>query len=166
MRRLFWFPLLTLAAVPVAYAQQADDLSRFSRAIGREVSIVERSGLVREGVVETVTADEVVLRVGSSTQRLPGDAIARAALMKDGRRDGAIKGAIFGAITGAWAMYSYHRHPEWINANANLPGMFLLHVTSWSALGWLLDAANTNRETFYQASAAVRKGTLQLSFRF
>ncbi len=86
--------------------------------------------------------------------------------MKDGRRDGALKGAIFGAITGAMAMRAYHRHPEWLSPNASRAGMFFLHVSSWAGVGWLVDAANTNRQSFYRAPAAAPVGTLQPSFRF
>jgi hypothetical protein len=166
MRLLLWCSLLMLAAAPKVYGQGLEDFSRFSRLIGKEVSVVDRSGLVREGIVETVTADDVVIRLGASTRRMPRAEIAGAERLKDGRRDGAIKGAIFGAITGALAMRAYHRHPEWLSPSANRTGMFLLHVSSWSGLGWLLDAANTNREQFYRSPAAAPMGALQLSFRF
>lgn len=153
-------------ATPAADAQGIDDFKRFLRAIGKEVSVVGRSGLVHEGIVEAVTADDVTLRFGSTSQQISRAEIARAEQMKDGRRDGAFKGAIFGVITGALALRAYHRNPEWLSPSADRTGMFLLHVSSWSGLGWLLDAANTNRDPFYRAPAAAPMGTLQLSFRF
>ena len=162
------FPVLFVVLVfaPSARAQGLEDFGRFSRAIGDKVSVTDRGGLVREGIVEAATADEITLRFGSLTHRLPRVEIASAEWMKDGRRDGAIKGAIFGAITGAWAMIQYHRHPEWLSPSANRPGMFLFNVSTWSGIGWVLDAAQTNRKPLYRAPVAATTGTLQLSFRF
>ena len=155
-----------LVAARAAHGQGLDDFSRLSRAIGKEVSIVDQSGLVREGVVEMVAADEVRLRFGSATQWLPIGVIASVDQLKDGRRDGAIKGAVFGAITGALTMYSFHRHPEWLSPNANRSGMSLLHVTTWSGIGWLVDAVNTSRKPLYRGPVAASMGTLKLSFGF
>ncbi len=58
-------------STPAAHAQGREDFKGFSRAIGKEVSVVERSGLVHEGIVEAVTADDVTLRFGSTMQRIP-----------------------------------------------------------------------------------------------
>jgi hypothetical protein len=55
-----------LVSAPAAYAQGLEAFLNISRAIGKEVSVVDRSGLIREGILEAATADAVTLRVGSA----------------------------------------------------------------------------------------------------
>jgi hypothetical protein len=152
-------------ATPAAHAQGLEDFESFSRAIGKEISVVDRSGLIREGILEAATADVITLRLGSTTHSFPRAEVAGAEYMKDGRRDGAFKGAILGVITGALTLRDYHRNPEWLSPSANRAGMFLLHVSTYSGLGWLLDATNTNRESLYRAPLASAPA-LKASWRF
>jgi|SRR5690349_1419297 len=149
-----------------AHAQGLEDFSRLARAIGKEVSIVEQSGVVREGIVEAATADAVTLRFGSAIQSFPRETVARAERTRDRSTDGALKGAIFGAVTGALTMRAYQRHSEWLSPGADRAGMFLMHVASWSALGWVFDAVNTHREPIYRAPAPTPATSLKISFRF
>lgn len=153
--RYLLLPVLFImfVATPVVHAQGLEDFSRLSRAIGKEVSIVDRGGLVREGMVEAVTADAVTLRFGSATVSFPRAEIARAERMRDGRSDGAIKGAIFAVITGALAVRAYP-------PGSDRAGMFLVHVATYSGIGWLLDAAQTNREPIYRAPALAPTASL------
>ena len=85
--------VLIFVPTPAARAHQLEDFSRLSRAIGKEVSLVDRSGLIRKGIVEAATADAVTLRFGSAAAVDPArrDRPVRS-VMKDGRSDGVDQG--------------------------------------------------------------------------
>jgi hypothetical protein len=155
------WPLLFVIflAAPAAHAQGLEDFSNMSRAIGKEVSIVDQSGLVREGIVEAATADAVTLRFGSGTQSFPRATLASADRTRDRTTDGALKGAIFAAITGLLAVQGYP-------PGSDRGGMFAVHVATWTGIGWLFDAAQTHREPIYRAPAPAPMASLKLSFRF
>ena len=141
-------------ATPAAHAQGLEEFSNISRAIGKEVSVVDRSGLIREGIVEAATADQVTLRVGSAMQSFARAEIASAERMKDESSDGAIKGALWGLALilvpnqGGFSFTGY--------AGA---------VAVFAAAGYLIDAGESNRQPLYRAPSASAP-TLKLSWRF
>ena len=140
-------------ATPYAHAQGLADFKSFSRAIGKEVSIVDRSGLINEGVLEAVTVDAVTLRVGSATQSFPRAEIASAERMKDQRLDGAAMGAVVGFALAFLTSAECSTCPLWHSA------------VGGAAAGFLIDAAESNREPLYRASPASAP-TLRVSWRF
>lgn len=152
---LFVMVLVTSAA----HAQGLDDFANMARAIGKEVAIVDQSGVVREGIVEAATAEAVTMRFGSGTQSFPRTALARAERTRDGSADGALKGAIFAAITGLMAVQGYP-------PGSDRAGMLAMHVAVWSGIGWMFDAAQTHREPIYRAAAPAATAALKLSLRF
>jgi len=149
--------LLVFLPAPGAHADRLEDFSRFSRAIGEEVSLVDRSGLIREGMVEAATVDGITLRVGSATQSLPRAEVARADRMTDGRIDGAIKGALVGLVMTALASQGY---------DSTTPGYLpWASIAAYAGLGCLIDAAEANRQPLFRAPSAPAP-TLKLSLRF
>jgi hypothetical protein len=145
-------------AAPAAHAQGLEDFSNISRAIGKEVSVVDRSGLIREGILEAATADAVTLRVGSATQWLPRADVASAERMKDESSDGALRGAI-------WALaVALIPNQGWTSAGDYLRSVAIAFVVFPTA-GYLLDAAESNRQPLYRAPSA-SSPTLKISFRF
>ncbi len=154
-------PLLFVicVAAPAAHAQGLEDFAGISRAIGKEVSVVQRSGLIREGIVEAVTADTVTLRVGSATERLPRADIASAERMKDESSDGAVKGAL-------WALaVALIPNQGWSSGGDYLRGVAMAFVVL-PAAGYLLDAMESNRQPLYRAPSTASAPTLKISFRF
>ena len=145
-------------ATPAAHAQGLEDFSNISRAIGKEVSVVDRSGVIREGIVEAATADAVTLRVGSVTQSFARAEVASAARTKDGRIDGAIKGALIGFVLYAVASKACDAQP--------CPRPSRVPIAGLTAVGYVIDATEANGRPLYRAPAAAPMGTLQLSFRF
>jgi hypothetical protein len=154
MRYLLLPVVFVIVATSAAHAQALEDFSNISRAIGKEVSIVDRIGLVREGVLEAVTADAVTLRVGSATTQLERAVIASAERIKDDSSDGAIRGALLGLAIilvpnqGGFSFAGYWR------------GVALL-----AAVGYVADVTESNRQPLYRAPSASAP-TLKVSWRF
>lgn len=158
MRFLLLVLFFTFAAAPVTYGQGLEDFSRISRAIGKDVSVVDRSGLVREGIVEAVTTDGVRLRVGSATEWLPRADIASAERIKDESSDGAVRGAI-------WALaVALIPNQGWTSGGDYLRGVAMAFI-GFPTAGYLLDGAESNRQPLYQAPST-SSPTLKISFRF
>jgi hypothetical protein len=149
--------IVIAAAAPAAHAQAVEDFAVLTRAIGKDVSVVDRSGLTREGVIDTVTADGVSLRVGSGQLWLARDEIASAERMKDDSGDGALKGLIWAVVLALVPNQGYSSTGDYLQGVA---GMLVILPT----VGYLLDAANTERQPLYRAPSAVP--TLKLSWRF
>jgi hypothetical protein len=148
---------VVFVAASTARAQGLDDLKSFSRAIGKDVSVVDRSGRIREGTVEEATADGVRLRVGSVTEWLPGPEIASAERMKDKSSDGALRGAL-------WALaVALIPNQGWSSAGHYWRSVGLAFVVFPTA-GYLLDAAESNRQPLYRAPAPAP--ALKISWRF
>jgi hypothetical protein len=147
-----------LVSAPATYAQGLEAFLNISRAIGKEVSVVDRSGLIREGILEAATADAVTLRVGSATQWLLRADIASAERMKDESSDGALRGAI-------WALaLALIPNQGWESAGDYLRSVAIAFVVFPTA-GYLLDAAESNRQPLYRAPSA-SSPTLKVSWRF
>ena len=149
--------ILMLLPTPGARAHELEDFSRFSRAIGKEVSLVDRSGLIREGILEAATADGVTLRFGSATESFPRAEVASAERVKDGRIDGSVKGALLGIVLTALASQGYDsttpRYVPWVS------------IAAYTGVGYLLDAAEANRQPLYRAPSAPAP-KLKVSVRF
>lgn len=141
-------------AAPAAHAQGLEDFSGFLRAIGKEVSIVDRSGLIREGIVEAATADGVTLRVGSATRLFTRAEIASAERLKDDSSDGAVKGALV-----ALAMILVPNQ-----GGSSFTG-YWRGVALFAAAGYLIDVSQSNRQPLYRAPSA-SPPTLTVSWRF
>lgn len=147
--------LIVLVPEPSARGSRLEDFSRFSQAIGKEVSVIDQSGLVREGTVEMATGDGVALRIGSATRWLPRAEVVSAQRMQDGRIDGVIKGALIGTLLAGVASQGCVSREQC--ASWRVVGVF-------AAAGYVLDAAQSNRRPLYRAPAAAP--TLRISFRF
>jgi len=150
-------PMLLIALVPEPSARghRLEDFSRFSQAIGKEVSVIDQSGLVREGTVESATGDGVALRIGSARRWFPRAEVVSAQRLHDGRIDGVIKGALIGTLLAGVASQGCVSHDQC--ASWRVIGVF-------AAAGYALDAAQSNRRPLYRAPVAAP--TLKVSFRF
>ena len=162
MRYIVLSALLFLLAAPTpARAQGLDDFSRFSKAINKQIALVEADGTVREGILTAATADGVTVRFPSGEKTFPRATVASAERTHDGKVDGAIKGAVLAALMSA-VMWN-----DW-NGN-NKAGWFAGQIATFAGVGWLIDAGQTNSEPIYLAPppvTAVPTGSLKLSFRF
>lgn len=147
--------LAVLLTAPAAHAQGIKDFLNFSRAIGKEVSVTDRNGFIREGIVEAVTADQVTLRIGATTESFPRTVVASADRVKDERVDGAVKGALLGLLGLA---VSYQ-------------GCGTTDCSFWKtaivagALGYLIDAAESHPQPLYRGPQA-STSPLKITFRF
>ena len=149
--------ILMLLPTPGARAHQLEDFSRFSRAIGQEVSLVDKNGLIREGVLEAATADGVTLRFGSATESFPRGEVASAERTTDGRIDGTIKGALLGIVLTALASQGY---------DSTTPGYVpWVSIAAYAGAGYLLDAAEAHRQPLYRAPTPPAP-KLKVSLRF
>lgn len=148
MRILTVVLFVILLAAQNALAQD-DNFSRFAKAVGQEISLVDRDGVVREGLLSAVGADQVTMTFGGGQQTFNRVDIFRVERLRDGVTDGAFKGAIFGGLLGLLLGRS----------DTAIAG-----TLSYAAIGLLIDAVNTHREPIYQA--AVSKPNVKLSLRF
>jgi hypothetical protein len=149
---------VVFVAAPAAHAQGIEDFKSFSRAIGKEVSLVDRSGVIREGIVEAATADAVTLRFGSATSSFLRAEIASAERLKDQSSDGAIKGALWGLLVIVLPNQGYASAGDAFAASWRI-------VAGFTVAGYLLDAAQTHRQPLYRAPSA-SPPTLKVSLRF
>ena len=150
--------VLLFMPMPAVRAEQLEDFSRMSRAIGKEVALVDRGGLIRNGILEGANADGVTLRVGSATQSFARAEVASAARTKDGSIDGAIKGALLGFVLSAVASQACDAQPcpsqSWVPLIAGL-----------TAAGYVIDATEVNGRPLYRAPSAPAP-RLNISLRF
>jgi hypothetical protein len=158
---LLAFPLLLLLVFgpgPKPSDQELSDVSRFSKAIGTAIALVDRDGTVREGLIAGVTADDLTMRFGSGSRAFPLVDIVSAERLRDGRKDGAIKGAIFGAVLGLIVVPFYETSGQKVGGVASMMALY-------SGIGWALDASQTNRELIYRSTTAPA-GAVKVSLRF
>ena len=120
------------------------DFARLANAHGTEISLVDRDGTVREGLLASATADQLTMQFGAGQKTFARTEVVAAERLRDRRKDGLIKGAIFGAVTGLFAMQGFDSPEEGL---AGLAGS----IAIYSALGYALDAAHTHRELIYRA---------------
>lgn len=149
--------LLLLAAVPAnAQDTHLTDFSRFNKAVGDEVAIIDLDGNVREGVLKSVSEMDLTMQFASGEKVFQRDAISGGDRLRDRTGDGAIKGAVFGALVGLLYLGAYDNLSE-----AAAP--YMTSVAVYAGIGWLFDASQTHRETIYRATP---KPPLKVSLRF
>jgi hypothetical protein len=156
---LLIFPLLILTVAPGGKPseQALADFSRLSRAIGTEISLVDRDGTVREGLVAAASGDELTVLFGSGSRAFLRDDVVSAERLRDARKDGAIKGAIFGAVIGLIVVPLYDTSAQKAAGVASMMAVY-------SAIGWALDASQTHREPIYRSAAL--SPAVKVSLRF
>jgi len=166
-------PLLFIAMLAPTPGPPTDalaDFSRFSRELNKEISFVDLDGRVHDGILAAATEDDVTVRFGSGMRSFPRAEIASAERMRDSSLDGFVKGALFGAVGGLLSIEGY-------GSGANKAAGFVGAVAVYGGIGYLLDAAQTHRETIYRAPAgttaaittpanSVLKPALQIKWRF
>ncbi|HYE87573.1 MAG TPA: hypothetical protein VEA16_14520 [Vicinamibacterales bacterium] len=151
MKILIAVPLILLLSADKVSAQQAHaDFSRFARALGQEIVLVDREGVVREGVLADVNADQLTMTFGGGQKTFTQAEIFSADRVRDRTLDGAIKGAIVGGVLGLMMQAK----SEWT----------LGATISYSIIGLLIDASQTHREPIYRA--APQPASLKFSLRF
>lgn len=155
--------IFTLAPTPEASKRNLGDLSRFSKALNKEIVLVNTDGTVTEGVIAAVDANGVTMKLNSGTRFFANAEIASADRMKDGRIDGAIKGGLFGLLLSVMAS-------QGLASSDDVDGFVAKNVATFAALGYAIDAGNPNRQRLYQAPApppaTMLYPKLSLSFRF
>jgi hypothetical protein len=141
--------------------QELTDFSRFTKAIGAEIAIVDRDGIVREGLVTAASADELTMSFSGVERTFSRDVVASGERLKDGSRDGFIKGAIFGAIAAAVVMQGYDSQNS---PRGSMAAGWVSAVAVYGGIGWLIDVAQTHREPIYRSAAPAP--SVKLSLRF
>jgi hypothetical protein len=148
--------LIALIPTPKPSAEALMDFSRFAKATGQEVVLVDENGIALHGVLASATPDAVTMRFASGERVFGKTAIASADRLRDGNKDGFIKGAIFGTVLGLIAIEGY---------GADVRGRDLLAVSAvYGVLGLSVDALVKHRHPIYRAPAAAP--SVKMSFRF
>lgn len=155
--------LLTVAVTPSG-AQGLADFARFSQAINKEIALVEVDGTVREGVLVAAGPDGVTMKFASGTRSFSSSQIASAERMKDDRSDGAVKGVLWGLVLALLPNQGF-------SGSESYSGYIVKSMVALGAIGYVLDAAATNRQPLYRAptqqtTAPKLTPALSLSFRF
>lgn len=151
--------ILTVAPGPGGSEKALADFSRFSKAINRQVAIVDHDGVVREGILDEVADDQISVRFGSGTRIFSREGVASAERVRDGRTDGFVKGAVFGAVAGLLVMGASE-------SGSDRGAAFVMSTIFYGGIGYALDAVQTNREPIYRAPAPAPTASLKLSLRF
>src|SRR5688500_1781244 len=94
---------LLAAPMPGPPAKALADFSRISKAINKQIALVDAHGTVHEGVLTAADGDQVSVRLASGTTTFPRARVVSADRMRDGRIDGVVKGALFGFVIAAFA---------------------------------------------------------------
>ena len=142
--------IVTITPVPGPSAKTLTDFTRFSKAVGAPIAIIDRDGTVREGRLSAATADSVTVAFSGGERSFSQPAIASAERLKDGVKDGFIKGAIFGAVVGILAGQGYD------SPGAATAGWFG-SVAIYGLIGTAIDASQKHREPIYRAAAPAMK---------
>ena len=90
---VFLIPILLIVAItpmPGASEKTLTNFSRFSKAVGAPIAIIDREGTVREGRLSGATADSVTVQFGGGERVFSEAAVASAERLKDGVKDGFI----------------------------------------------------------------------------
>lgn len=156
--------MFTVAPTPEMSARRLGDFSRFAKAINQRIAVVDADGVVREGVLSAADGDQITVRFGTATRTFPRDRVASAERLRDGRIDGVIKGAFLGLVIAAFGS-------QGLQSSDDASAYVGKTVLSFGAIGYLFDAAESNRQPLYHSgrrppSAAIAKPSLSLSFRF
>lgn len=145
-------------------AQRLADFSRFSKAINKEISLVEADGTVREGVLVAADSDSITMKFASGARSFAHRQIASAERMKDERSDGAVNGL-------AWGLLLALMPNQGLNSSDSYLAYIASSMVTFAAIGYVIDAAQTNRQPLYRAPAqqtagAKLKPALSSLFRF
>lgn len=141
--------LIIFGPVPGPSQHRLADFGRLSNSIGKTISLVDHTGLVREGVVTSTNADEVTMQFGAVSQSFKRTEIARAERLTDSNKDGAIKGALFGAVLGG-LVFSGYSTPR--------ADVLLRMTVTYAGIGYFLDATQSHREPIFSAAPASPRG--------
>jgi hypothetical protein len=154
---VFLIPFLIIVAlspVPGPSERALADFSRFSKAVGTSIAIVDRDGTVREGRLSAASADSVTVTFSGGERSFSQPVIASAERLKDGLKDGFIKGAIFGAVVGIFAGQGYD------SQGGAVAGWFG-SVAIYGLIGTAIDASQKHREPIYRAPAPAMKVSIR-----
>ena len=155
---LFFFLAAPLPGPP---AKALTDYSRISKAINKQILLVETDGTVHEGVLTAVTGDQVSVRSAAGERTISRANVFSAARKGDGRIDGVVKGALFGFVISAFAS-------QGCNDTTRCPPWRL--VAGTAAIGYWLDAEETHSRPLYRApgqpKAVEPQPSLSVSVRF
>jgi hypothetical protein len=130
--------VLTIAGLPghLLNPDALADFDRLQRHIGRDVVVVDATGLVLEGRVIAATSTSLDVGFGQHLRSFSPEAIARVDRQVDSPLDGLIKGLIVGALLGSMA-----RDAKWT----------LSMAAGYGGLGLALDVGHRAREPIYRA---------------
>lgn len=128
----------TVGDGPAASSKPSRNQRKFARvaeAIGERILLTDSSGIVRDGVLADMTADALTMRFGATTQTFAREKVASAERLKDPTSDGVAKGVLLGLLS----------------VGDQTMGHYLTGIALFGALGFILDAGETHRQTLYRA---------------
>lgn len=134
---------LMVAPTPGPPAKVLGDFARFSKAIHKQIALVEVDGTVHEGVLTAATGDQVTVRIDAAERTFSRANVVSAERMRDGRIDGVIKGALFGFVMGAFASQGCDSTTRCHTGAV---------IATTAGIGYLLDAAETHRQPLYRSA--------------
>jgi len=149
--------IIALSPTPGPSEQALADFSRFSKAVGKPIALIDHEGAVREGRLSAASVDSVTVQFAGGDRVFSQSAIASAERLKDGVKDGFIKGAIFGAVVGVFAGQGYD------SPGGAVAGWFG-SVAIYGLIGTAIDASQKHREPIYRATAPAP--AMKVSLRF
>jgi hypothetical protein len=152
---------LLAAPMPGPPASALADFSRISRALHKQIALVEADGTRYDGVLTAADGDQLSVKLASSTKIFPRANVVSADRQGDGRIDGVVKGALFGFVISAFASQgcddTTRCHPWRL-------------VAATAGIGYWFDAEETHSRPLYRApgqpKAVKPKPALSLSVRF
>ncbi len=148
-----WMLVFVILRAPAENGGAPMDFARLAEAIGEHIAVTGPEGVVREGLLTAATADVITMKFAAAPMTFPKSEVVSADRLRDRTRDGFIKGAAFGGIMALIVSTGYRTGV----------GTWISSMATYGAIGWFIDAANTNRQTIYRAPVAP---ALKMSFRF
>jgi hypothetical protein len=143
---------LMVAPTPGPPAKVLGDFTRFSKAIHKQIAVIDVDGTEHAGVLTAATGDQVSVRIGTGEKTFSRAHIVSAERMRDGRIDGVIKGALFGFVMSAFAS-------QGCDSTTRCHTGALIATTT--GIGYLLDATQTHRQPLYRAAPPPIKVSLR-----
>jgi hypothetical protein len=130
--------IIGIIAVPVGTVSPdaLAEFERLKRHIGRDVVVIDGTGIVMEGRLLAARDTEIALGFGGRVQPLAAADIARVDRQKDSWVDGLVKGLVIGGLLGGIT-----KDARWM-ANS---------MAIYGGLGFLLDYRHDAREPIYRA---------------
>ena len=122
---------------------------------GQKVQVLERSGLVYEGVITGL--DESALTVFAGENRtIAADDLLRVERNGDSVRNGIVIGTVVGGVLGALIMFDSKGQTDeelaagGCNRDCTSPKMVVIGAAEGALLGWLFDAMRKGTTTVYE----------------